>query len=75
MSNNLKKAEKILREMMEMKPENEESLYFLALIEGKHKKNYDEACKLIDRCLAVNPSRWAELCNMKAWMRKEQGAA
>ena len=72
-SNNLLEAEKILHEMNEKRPKNEDVMYFMSLMAGKHRKDYKRACELMDACIAVNPSKWHECMNMKAWFRREQG--
>lgn len=72
-SNNLLEAEKLLKEIHAARPDNEDIMYFMALMAGKHRKQYDHACALLDRCIYVNPSKWAECNNMKAYFRMEQG--
>jgi 2-polyprenyl-3-methyl-5-hydroxy-6-metoxy-1,4-benzoquinol methylase len=72
-SNNIIKSEKYWRQLFESKPDNEDSYYFLSIIEGNYKKNYDTACEYLDFVVGINPSRWAECFNLKSYFRNEQG--
>lgn len=71
-SNNIKRCEELFLQLEDQKP-NEESWYFLGLIEGKYKKDYDKACKCMDRVIEINPQRFTECNNLKGVFRKEQG--
>ena len=72
-SNNILKSEKLFYKCLNLKPDNEESYYFLGIIEGKYKKNYEKACEFLDKIFEHNPSRWAEIWNLKSFFRNEQG--
>ena len=75
LSNNTIQAEKLFKQLLEIRPNNEESNYFLGVIYGKYHKDYDTACMYFDKVMEINPMRWNECCNLKAYFRKEQGAA
>jgi 2-polyprenyl-3-methyl-5-hydroxy-6-metoxy-1,4-benzoquinol methylase len=72
LSNNTLKCESLFKRIVDLKGENEEQVYFLAMIEGKYRKNYDKACSMLDEVWRINPTRWAECWNLKAYFRKEQ---
>lgn len=71
-SNNIKKAEKLLLELLEIRP-TEEILHFLAMIEGKYKKDNGRACELFQEITEIDPTRWAENINKIAHYWKEKG--
>ena len=59
-SNNIKHAEVIFNKLMEIKPGIEDSLYFLALIEAKYKKNYRKAIEYFHEFMEFNPLKFGE---------------
>lgn len=63
-SNNIKMSEKLFRQAHDMRPGNEEVLYFLSLIESKYKGNQAEAARLMSEVHKINPGRWTECLNM-----------
>ena len=71
-SNNIKKAEKIFNQVQETKP-SEDIFFFLAMIEGKYKKDSKKAAEFFGQVIEVNPARWAECMNNIAKYWKEQG--
>jgi 2-polyprenyl-3-methyl-5-hydroxy-6-metoxy-1,4-benzoquinol methylase len=72
-SNHIKKAEKLFLEILnKYKPESEEALYFLAIIHGKYKKEYEKAIEYVKRTYRVNPSKFAEAFNLIGYFHKER---
>ena len=59
-SNNVKRAEKLLRELYTEKPGNEEHLFMLAMIEHKYKGNSGAAIDMLRECMNANPMRLNE---------------
>lgn len=73
-SNNLKRAEKILLEIIEAKPGSEDCYYFLGMIEGKYKKNYTKARELFSKVIEINPQMYNEIMQIMASFWKEKDA-
>lgn len=71
-SNNIKKAEKIFYEIIEEKPGADDAYYFLAVIEGNYKKNYDKAVELLKKQIEINPQKWSEGNNLISYWWKEK---
>jgi len=71
-SNNIKKAEKIFIRLLELKPGVEESYYFLGIIEGKYKKDYDKANEYLTKFVEANPIKYGETVPMMStfWRNK-----
>lgn len=63
-SNNIKMAEKLFLECIELRPGVEDSYYFLGIIEGKYKKNIDKSIEYFRKLIEVNPTKYAEAWNM-----------
>lgn len=59
-SNNVKKAETIFNQLLKIKPGMEDSHYFLAMIEGKYKKNYETANEHLRKFIAANVFKFGE---------------
>jgi len=70
-SNNIQKSEKIFDKLLGLKPNNEESLYFLGLINGFYKKNFMKCFYFLKRVITINPARWAEIWNLIAKFMNE----
>lgn len=71
-SNNLKQAEKKLNKCLELKPADEQAYYFLGMIEGKYKGNYDKAVENFKKMLKINPIKFAEVYNLVSKFYKEK---
>ena len=71
--NNLRKSEKILKELAEERPGQEDNFYFLALINGRYKKNYDEAVYWMRKVIKINPSKWADITKYIATFWRDKG--
>ena len=71
-SNNIKKAEKILTELVELRPD-EDCYYFLAQIEYLYKKNCGKAVHYIRKIAEINPTRWGEVMNYISKYWKDKG--
>jgi len=71
-SNNIKAAEKIFLDLTERKPGQEDSYYFLSLIEGKYKKNYDKAVEYLKTFIKINPNKFTEGYNLISYFWKEK---
>ena len=72
-SNNIKKCEKIFLDLVRDKPGTEDSYYFLALIEGKYKKDYDKAVEYLKTFMRINPVKFQESYNLISYFWKEKG--
>jgi tetratricopeptide (TPR) repeat protein len=62
-SNNIKMAEKLFLEALELRP-NEDIYYFLALIEFKYKNNNEKAVRYLKKNMEINPTKFNEAWNM-----------
>lgn len=74
-SNNIKQAEKIFTEVLGKKPGADEAYYFLGVIEGNYKKDYDKAVEYIKKQLDINPQKWTEGNNLISYWWKEKEKA
>jgi SAM-dependent methyltransferase len=72
MTNNVLQAEKYFKRCLELKPGNEDSLYFLAIIAARYRKEYGKACELLNDVIKINPTRYAETIDLKGNFRREQ---
>ncbi len=71
-SNNVKKSEQYFKEYHEARPGDDEVLYFLAVIEGRYKRDYDKSAEYFNRMLEINPMKFNEVESMKAWVWREK---
>jgi len=71
-SNNIKTAEKYWHKVGEIKPGNEIAYYFLALIEGLYKKDYDKAIGYMRKVYEINPANYGEPHNWIGLFCKEK---
>lgn len=62
-SNNIKKSEKLFKELLKIKPGLDELYYFLGIIEGKYKKDIVQCIHYFQQCIKINPGRWGECTN------------
>jgi tetratricopeptide (TPR) repeat protein len=72
-SNNIQKSEKIFHRLSELKPNNEEAIYFLGLINSFYKHDYFTSIEYLKKVIEINPGRWAEMWNLIAKFRDDQG--
>jgi len=61
-SNNVKTAERLFMEVLEVKP-SENSLFFLGMIEGRYKRDPAAARRLLEKVIEINPGRFSECMN------------
>ena len=74
-SNSIKISEQLIDRAFEVKPGHDEMYYFKAMIEGKHKKNYEKAVEYLKLCIEVNPLKFSECWNLISYFYKEAGCA
>jgi len=72
-SNNIKQAERLFLELTIKKPGSEDTWYFLGMINGKYKKDYETAVTCFKKVLDINPAKFMEIYNNIAFMWKEKG--
>ena len=70
-SNNIRRAEDILLDLLNAKPGFEEIYNILGMIEAKYKKNYKKAREYFSKVLEINPSKYGEITNLVGWLWRE----
>jgi len=71
-SNNIKKAEGILLDLLNEKPGSEDILHMIGMINGKYKKDYNKAVYYFKEELKTNPTKFSEVWNNIGYFWKEK---
>jgi SAM-dependent methyltransferase len=62
-SNNIKLAEQLFKRCLELKPSDDNVMYFLGLINAKYKKKFDIGIEWLRKSLQIDPKRFPEIYN------------
>lgn len=71
-SNNIRRSEELLLECVKLKP-NDKNYFFLGLINGVYKKDYEEAVKCMKKVIDINPTNLVEPMRWIGLFYKEMG--
>ncbi len=72
MSNNVKKAEELFHKCLELKPADEQACYFLGMINGNFKKDYQQAVWYMKKVIELNPNKFGECWNNISYFYKQK---